>query len=365
MGHFRKHVITVFLTNQCTCACRYCYVGQQYSNRVPRVIDIDFARVGIKDFFQDCDTKRIRFFADGEPTVEFGLMKEIYIIAERLAGGQLEAEIQTNGVFTEKVCEWLCEYMTTIWISCDGPPYIHDHYRQLRDRTSTSSIVERTIRRLSVMGHKQIGIRSTVGEWNVHVPEELVDYFGALGVQAISVYPLFRPVIFNKHKGASDNIGCTADSFVEFFLKAQEYAKRYGVFLGSILTANFDEEVSIACRAMIPVPHLTTDGFVSCCDMCYEKGGIMDPLIYGSYDPMKKVIIYDEEQIRRIRRRNRENLPRCAKCDVGVHCAGGCVGEALNETGDIYGIKKVNCEITKRLAKVVPLGKGLYSWLNP
>ena len=40
--------------------------------------DIDFAKCAVDEFITNGVVDRIRFFADGEPTTEFELMKEIY-----------------------------------------------------------------------------------------------------------------------------------------------------------------------------------------------------------------------------------------------------------------------------------------------
>ena len=159
MGHYRKNVLTLFLTNQCNCACKYCYLGEHHAHISKRTIDLDFARIGIQDFFSNTNSRSIRFFGNGEPTLELDLMKEIYIIAEELAENHLVSEIQTNGVFGKDVCEWLSDHITTIWISCDGSPVVQDYYRTLKNGRPTSGIVTNSISTLVRMGHKRIGVK--------------------------------------------------------------------------------------------------------------------------------------------------------------------------------------------------------------
>ena len=87
-------------------------------------------------------------------------------------------------------------------------------------------------------------------------------------------------------------------------------------------------------------PHLSIDGYISCCDMGYTGS---DPkikdLIYAKYNPEKNIIEYDQEAIKKIQSRTSANLPHCQDCEVLDHCAGSCLGESLNETGSMFGIK--------------------------
>ena len=117
---------------------------------------------------------------------------------------------------------------------------------------------------------------------------------------------------------------------------------------GSLLTANFDEKVNINCRACLPMPHLTTDGFVSACDLALfgdlEENDRMFPFIYGRWDQASRRIIFDDSKIETLRSRKVENMPGCQYCVAKNHCAGWCLGEILNETGTLFGKKTELCE---------------------
>ena len=73
------------------------------------------------------------------------------------------------------------------------------------------------------------------------------------------------------------------------------------------------------------MPHLTVDGYVSCCDMGYSDDKLSE-LLYGKYDESKDIIIYDEEKIKNIkpqstlskdmRIENVKNAYRLKKCDI-------------------------------------------------
>jgi len=65
------------------------------------------------------------------------------------------------------------------------------------------------------------------------------------------------------------------------------------------------------------------------------------------------VIIYNDRKIEKIRSRRADNISACQDCPIKDFCAGGCIGEAINETGDFWGIKQNLCEATRFLAEAL------------
>lgn len=351
------------MTTSCNLACPYCYL--QDCNLPGQTIDIAFAKQGIRDFFAESKSRHIRFFAAGEPMLEFDKVREIRDFAYELAGSKLKVEVQTSGVFSRKVAEWMAENVDIIWISCDGPPDIQDKLRPTRGGGKTSSVIERNIQTLYEKGKGiVIGIRSTITPLNLYRQEEMIEYFSKLGIEAIYSDPVFPPVATDT-ANVSKFLGSDfVMKYAREFLRVQPYAKASGIFYGSILTVNFDEKTERFCRACLPSPHLTTDGYVSCCDMAF-LGETLPELVYGKFNPESNQIEYDRKKIARIRLRRASNLTECRGCEVLYHCAGACFGEGVNETGQLLGIKKDYCDAIRYLAKHMPLGQGLYPYLHP
>jgi radical SAM protein with 4Fe4S-binding SPASM domain len=353
------------MTDACSMRCTYCYLGNKKSipnDKNVKRLDMDFAKKGIEDFFNSSSSRRIRYFGEGEPTLEFDRMQKIQEYAKSLAGDALCAELQTNGFFGMDVAKWCEQNLDMIWISMDGIPDVHDRYRKTINGGRTSHIIERNIKFLA--DKMTVGIRSTVGRTNIDMQKESIDYFSKLGVKAVFADHLCVPVS-KEAKETEDLIEVQPLEFADKFLDAKKYAESKGIFYSNFFCVNFDEPVNIACRAMIPVPHLTPSGYVSCCDMATRPDGVLDELIYGKYDINTKKIIYDEQKIDKIRSRNKANIPECQTCEIIDNCAGGCIGEAINETKDFYGTKKNLCEVTRYLAKTLKSNNGLYKFIHP
>lgn len=365
MAHIRRQLITFFLTTKCNLRCRYCYTIKEINvEKEHQTLDLKFAKRALNDFFRDYPSETIRFYGAGEPTIEFELMKKIRDYAYKLIGDNLKVELQTNGHFTKKtVIDWIKENVDILWISADGPPEIQDYQRPTKSGKCTARVVESNISFFAAeQEHMQVGIRTTTTPLTIHKQFEVIKYFHDLGIKYVTTHPACAPI-----GGSSDSIfKWDPIDFAKNFLDAHNKAKKIGVFYNTLYIVNFDEKTRFACRANVPYPFLTTDGYVSCCDFAqfgpeYDPGPLQQ-LIYGKYIPEQDKIIYDEEKIHKLRSRCVENLEKgpCKGCKFVYHCAGGCLGQVVNETENLMGIHGRNCKIIKYLAERMPLNKGLY-----
>lgn len=369
MGHCRKDICTIVLTNKCNLNCSYCWVSKTPHDFPKKVIDLEFAKRGILDYYKQTGSNYIGFFASGEPTLELDMMKEIVEYTKDLIG-DIKVELQTNGVFNENVFKWISKNVNILWVSADGPIEINDLNRKARNGIGSGIVIEKNIKKLieyinTTDSKLLVGIRSTIGNFNVFKQKELIDYYYNLGIRAIYVDQICAEV----SEEGTENKFLTGQvdslTFAKEFYEAYEYAKNKGVFYGTIATMNFDEEVNVSCRSLIPMPHLTPDGIVSSCEMCYEEGSPLDVFIYGKWNKEKKLIDYDEEKINKIKSRTIDNLYECKECKFIKHCAGSCAGETVNETGSLYKKNDRLCSIVKYLGERIELNTGVYPHLHP
>jgi len=290
--------------------------------------------------------KHIRFFADGEPTTEIDLLKQIYQEAKKLEP-EILVEIQTNGIFSEETANWLGKNLDYIYLSIDLLPEDSDIYRVTCDSKPSSPRILKNLHYFKSMpGRKaKIGIRSTITRYNIQRQKEGIDYYhDNYGVDIFWVDPIFPPV--------SDVAEKTYEpiemmQFASTFVDAHNHAWERGIFYESNLTTNFDGKTDKACRACLPIPHLTMDGYISACEMAtYGKNaGKMDAMIYARYDAENDKIIYDENKLKILRSRTLSSMPTdCRACAAGEHCAGFCLGETLNENGNLFLIKTRVCK---------------------
>lgn len=352
------------MTTRCNLACQYCYLKDI---QLPQeTINLNFAKKGIEDYFQSSSSRHIRFFGAGEPTLEIEKIKVIYEYSIGLAGDQLITEIQTNGLFNKMTTSWLSKHINIVWISFDGPPNLNEKQRTTKNGKAVSHIIQDNISEIaSAFSHTSniIGVRSTITPHNINKQIEMIEYFASLGVKVLYSDPVFPPVSDHTPIPVYELPQSFYLDYAKEYIKAKQRAEELGIFYGSIFTVNFDEKTQLACRSCIPSPHLTTDGYVSCCDMSY-KSHILPELIYGKYDVATNTIAYDNLKISAIRLRRADNLKACKDCEVLYNCAGGCFGEGLNETGQILGVKKDYCDAIRYLANNLPRNNGLFPYLH-
>lgn len=367
-SHYKKEMISIFVTTKCNLNCDYCFTNKNQNEHKGQTISLEFVKKGIDDYFAQKYMRHVRFFGAGEPTVEFDLLKKIHEYALERGGDAVTFEIQTNGAFSDLVANWLKNNINIIWISCDGTPEIQDMHRPFLnkdDKRKTSEVIEKNIRILHRGDSKAfVGIRATITLENILKQKEMIDYFYELGIRDIWVDPIFPSVGKTVLEGENE---FDTMMFAKEFLKASEYAYKKGVFYGSILTCNFNDLVNRHCRACLPVPHLTTDGFVSACDMALfgKDKNHMSPLIYGEWDEINKIINYKDDKIEYIRTRTTENMQHCEMCTAKEHCGGYCLGEVLNETGNLFGRKRGVCQAIRYLDDNLDLKMRKYKYTHP
>jgi radical SAM protein with 4Fe4S-binding SPASM domain len=333
---------------------------------------LEIAKAGIDEFFLKNKSRHIRFYGPGEPTEEFGLMCQIVEYAKEKEKN-ITVEIQTNGVFNQKVCEWILDNLNIVWISFDGTPDIQNVQRPFGDKLEPSSpIIEKNIKWLLANRDNRklmVGARVTVTDLNVNRQKEMIDYFNCLGIKYVWTDPIFPevrkcPVCDNKNP--AEMYQFDLDVYVKKFIEATRYAQDNNLFYGSFLVCNFDGESKINCRCCTPVPHLTPDGYVSACDMVVfgEDAYHMDCFIYGKWDGQNKKFIYDEEKIKMLKNRDVDNIQHCNTCIAKLHCGGYCPGEVVNSTGKLDGQIPAICKGIKTLYKELGVCKQ-YDYLHP
>lgn len=360
-----KEQITISLTGSCNLQCIYCYMPKEHAVTDQELIDFRFCMRGIEDFFRNSSSRCIRFFAGGEPTLAFPLMKKITQAARDLAGDVLRLELETNGFFSEDIANWIAENIHYLWISCDGPPEVQNQQRPSRLNSEACQVIYRHISRFAQQPELQLGVRATLQDVSAQDQMEMIDFFHSLGVTNVAASPVFSSYA-NERTHTANVLG-----FAEGFVPAYWHAKELNMQYLSLFMVNFDEPTDVFCQASIPTPRLTRDGYVSCCDWAAVGPGRlpewMESCIFGRYDPDQDVIHYDMDKIKNIRQRNVRYLGQnaCKGCPALYHCAGGCIGKVMSQSKDMLQMFEPWCEAVRYLYKHLRLNEGDITVLHP
>lgn len=368
MKHCDKRAVTINVTSRCNLRCSYCMASSSDEQDRPLVIERAFAFAGIRDALAGHPTgfvaDRLRFFAPGEPTQDMETIVACVEYAKSLAP-RITTELQTNGVFpSPEARDWIADNFDIVWFSLDGPKDINDAYRPAFDGLGRTEEAENNLKIVSEKTN--VGVRSTVVEETIDHQEQLVEYYHKLGVRRLCVNPLIRPIRREDKSAASVNLASPM-RFAKGFVKAFALAERLGIEFMNSMTFNFDEPTTVACRSCLPMPQLNPDGSVSSCDMAMfmDTKEELRCFLYGIWDRKSGTVRYDMDKVTKLQQLRLETLPRCRLCPIGPHCAGGCAGRRVYETGRLDGVLPSICGATIYMSKHLPLGRGRLAHTHP
>lgn len=383
MPHCNKKMISFFLTTKCNLCCRYCYNAKERNEIEEQTIPLDVAYAGIDWYFKNNESRHIRFYGPGEPTQEFEKLVSITNYARNHSnrGKDVTVEIQTNGVFTHDIRDWMLENMNIMWMSFDGMKEIQNYNRPLNPDFSdlyggktSAEVLEENVRWLTANRgdhNLMVGARVTITDKNIDMQREMIDYFYSLGIRYVWTNPLFysvgkKPII--QDEKAKKNYHFDMNRYLENYIDAYHYGKSKGLFWGSFLTINFDGESCYHCRCCTPqsAPHLTPDGYISACDMVVlgAEPYHMNPFIVGKWDSAKKEFKFYDDKIKALNERKSTNITHCQNCPAKLHCGGYCLGETVNETGRLDGQNQIKCSAVRYLYKELGTCEP-YPYLHP
>lgn len=180
---------TIFLTQRCNLACKYCYVKKKPATlslaRAEKIVDFIFAKSG-KEASID-----IGFFG-GEPLLEFELMKEVtrmIVDHKEYDANRVVMRVVSNGtIFTEEIAEFLKIYNIGLGISFDGLPAIHDKNRPFKNGTGSADIVEKNLD-MALEWFPLMPVNAVFDNTTFQHLSEMVDYLSGLGVRNIHLNP--------------------------------------------------------------------------------------------------------------------------------------------------------------------------------
>ena len=335
--------LSLFLNSDCNLRCVYCYARAGESKKI---MDFELAKIAI-DFITEHIPGRLSvlFHGGGEPTLTFNLMKKVveYIKLKTEA----EFDLQTNGVFSDEVREWLLKNMNSISISCDGPPHIQDAQRPLKNGGRSSPIVERNIRYF-VKNSKNVSTLTAISEFSVDKQNEILEYLYRLGVKTVRfnvVQKLGRCLTCQTAYSTKPGL----ESFANIFLETLELADIYGIELLSTISFNGCMNKHCDFSGSFSV---TPDGFLSPCVVVNSKDSDFTELLFGHLDKKNKKIILDEKKLDFLNTRLVQNIATCKNCFMKWNCAGGCpIDGCLTYGKDIFSPDKRYCSWVRKLGR--------------
>ncbi len=335
----------------CNINCRYCYLpdrdntGRMTVETVEAVID----RLHESGFL--CGPLLVNWHA-GEPLVlPVKFYEERMHLFDKLtnAGIPVTHSLQTNGMLiTDAYCNLFKTYDVKVGVSIDGPAFIHDAQRQLRNGQGSHAPVLHGLRKLQEHNISFNAI-CVLSDLSVRYPDEIYQFFKDTGVRAVG---------FNLEEveGANPHSSISAEGFDE----------RYIAFLGRlwelvqqdkglIRVREFDDAEG---RILDPFPRrnsqvepfvnlsITFSGDYS--TFCPELLGNQSPkhahFIFGNVHRDRFCDVINNDNFRTVYGEIQRGVEICSStCDYFKVCGGGNPSNKISENETFESAETQNC----------------------
>lgn len=333
MRPFTPERLTVYLSDQCNAQCIYCYAAsprqRSHASEVHRNLETSpEAILSAGRYVADACVKhntpfRLTLHGGGEPTLHWETLQWIVHQTKKLTherGLDWKGHIATNGLVSEDRANWIADHFSSVSLSHDGPPDIHNTQRPRPDGRPTLALVERT---LHILQDKAVPlyIRTTLLPAHVQRQQEIVQYLShQCHATNIHLEPLYQ-VRDRANKGFQPS---DASLFVEHFQEAKAWAGDHNVTL-SLSGTRIQELHGPYCNTLRHTLHIIPGDVATACFFTTNKESAMKTHgVIGQWDRTNDTFILDMAKID-AHRRSAYHLPKsCRDCLCAYHCTRGC-----------------------------------------
>lgn len=274
------------LTNICNMSCIYCQAKDDEAI-VHHKMSKEVAEKCV-DIALSSPTRFLTFeFQGGEPLANFDVLKHIVTYTNEKKGSKnvVFSMVSNLSLLNDEMLDFLIEHNVSISTSLDGPQSVHDGNRKYSNGSGTYETVKEKIRFIQNKQYSVGAIQTTTRQALSHA-KEIVDEYVSQNQTNVFIRPLTR---LGTAARVWDQIGYTAEEFLEFYEEALRYLIKLNIdganicenhatiFLKKILTGTAVNymELRSPCGASVGQMAYFYDGNVFTCDegrMLYEMG---------------------------------------------------------------------------------------------
>ena len=331
---FTPECLTLYVNNQCSMRCRYCY--SQPEATMNGTVSPEGVRAAARLAAGMCAARNspftLAFHGGGEPTLDPRHVDRLLDIAREeagLVGLHPRTYISTNGAVSEETARWLAVRFDLVGVSCDGPPEVQDRHRPGRDGRPLSEYVGRTMSTLRRHG-RPFHIRATISRETVYHQAEIVSYLAdryapdEIRLEPVYVNPSGEALLDVSHAGA----------FAGGFLAAQRAGEARGLRVTTSITRP-DAVYGPYCNVLRRVLNLVPGDVATGCFLESRPEGVTRRGVQtGSLDSTHGVFRMDAEYIRSLITRCSERPVGCGDCLCSCQCTFGCPDRCALEASE-------------------------------
>jgi len=348
------------LTQGCNLRCGYCYYAERETPYDPRTrMSRAVAEAAVERLLADGppDQPAHLHFFGGEPLLDFALLREVTLYAERRAresGRAVTFEVTTNGTRLEpEVIAFLNQHRVAVGVSFDGPPEVQDAARPLAGGSSWALAAPK-IRALNAsrLGTDLATHASVVVTRRELDLVRLVEHLEELGFRKI----LLTPATDLEGKSNGIRPEDLPRAFAAIDRLADEYERRVSAgepvhetwFPRLVGRVQSGERLTKFCSGGRDYLGVAADGTVSLCyrffeDERFAMGSVQEGIERGVTE--------------RLLAQPFDQRAECSRCWARHYCGGGCHHDNLASQGAIERPNPVSCELFRH-----GMGRALDAW---
>ena len=335
---FLTRNITFQITDDCCCACTYCYQG----HKGHRMMTKDVAKRGVDLLFDMYDKNEGTFinhktkaiildFIGGEPLMNIDIIDYVctYFVQKCLEKNHpwiytWRASMISNGAlyFDPKVQEFLKKFrgFVSFGITLDGPKEIHDACRIYHDGRGNFDDAYASMKHFNSHYYEELGTKVTIAPENLHNLNKIVKFFVDEGMEEINANTVFEEEwteeqaqeFYRELKKMAD------------YLLSLDHEVYVGLFRDELFNPMSEEENSNFCGGTGAMLSFDPDGIAYPCIryMPSSLGDDAPPITIGTVDG-----IFETEEDKETKRcldcitRRSQSTDECWNCPIASGCA--------------------------------------------
>lgn len=346
---FRRLTAVLKPTHACNLACTYCYVFDRssYLSMTEEVL-----KSVITNLFRLVHPKGelTIIWHGGEPSLQsVHFYQEALSYQREIKTIRVKNVFQTNGYgLGDQLLNFLAEKGFSVGVSLDGPAFLHDRCRITRDGRGTFARVINNTRKMQRM-NIPFGAVCVITKQNKDYSREIYDFFHAEQIP-FRINPLI-------------NAGAAKENLAYHYITPEEYTDVVLEFFrlwyedttATLRLATVEDII----RSIVTGVHTGCHDAPNCQETFLSIGPTgdvypcgrfegRDSYCYGNLvnDSLSDIL---ESPVRTtLLQRTPETIPQCSECTWLKICNGGCMHNALENTGNIMN-QDILCRAYKRI----------------
>lgn len=347
-----RNVITL-LTNQCPCACEYCFEDKDSRNMTYQT-----AKDTLDFIHKTHSTYHNYTFFGGEPMLEFDSIIVPLVEYSKNLEMPTRFDMTTNGILLNyDRIDWLYNNKVNFMVSMDGEKETQDSNRPMKSGKSGFDILEKNIPYLLERNPSQ-EFRATLTGKTIHNLFSDILYFEEIGVKKLGVLPNLDEVWTDEQRKSFDRqIELYEHYIVEQFRKGihplifREYYAAFGRLyqLQNTIARRTCNKCKLEFQCgfgMRESASVDVDGYLYGCHRIAPMSPNSEWCIGDIYQGL------DESKVRNLINNYNSMVignEQCKECPLDNICNGGCISNNYMICGDINIVPSSFCYWTRSI----------------